>query len=179
MWVFLPLEAIWRSCLAFSMSLYWEKPSLGTQSVSPQPWTGENKGLTLQTITLSCGFPIWPKKLYSRPSHQLLMTSSTLKCQVLMFTALPLGGTITLMRSTGWSPASQDLWHLSGIISIQLELPHIKHAEVKLHILLTFYSPGFRAELMDPSETRQLANRYWASNTQGPGTKRVTEKDWT
>lgn len=149
-----------------SLSYHWvhveKKPGLiyvpplretvprSSESTPPAPGWREHGVWPQKTMTVSCDFLIWPKKRYSRPSHNLLMTSSTFKCQVLLSTTLPSRGIISLMRSMGrhLRPRTCDTWEV--LSPPNWNLRRIKHAEVKLNILLTVYSPRIRAELMGP-----------------------------
>ena len=95
------------------------------------PGRREHRVWPQKTITLSCEFLIWPKICYPRPSHNLLMTSSTFKCQVLIFSTLPLRGIISLMRNTDRHLHPRSCDASEALSPPTWNLPHIKHAEVK------------------------------------------------
>lgn len=145
-----------------------------SESVPPALGWREHGAWPQKTITVSCDFLIGSKKCSSRPSHNLLMTSSTFKCQVLISTTLPLRGIISLMRNTGHHlhPRTCDTWEV--LSPPTWNLLHIKHAEVKLNIP----QPKNQSWANGPWEnqhghtvTELLAHR-------APGTKGVAEKDW-
>lgn len=148
-----------------------------SESTPQKPWTRKHRVWPQKTITLSCEFLIWPKKHYARPSHNLLMTSSTFKCQVLIFATLPLRGIISLMRNTGrhLHPRTSDTWE--ALSPPTWNLPHFKHAEVKSNILLTFHSPRIRAELTGPERINNWQTVAELLMVRVPGTKKGVDRD--
>ena len=117
----------WTSqCMSFR-----ERQSLAARNLCLQPWMKRMQSVTRITIILSCEFLIWPRKRYPRPSHNLLMTLSTLKCQVLILATLPLRGISSLMRNMGCHLHPRTCDTGEALSPPTWNLLHIKHTEVK------------------------------------------------
>lgn len=162
MWGF---SIIWVH-LAFSRYLHQrERVPWNSESTPPALHRREHWVWPQKTITLSCEFLIWLKKHYLRPSHNLLMTSSNFKCQVLIFAAPP-ERNYCLMRNMGrhLHPRTCDTWEV--LSPPTWNLPHIKlRGQIK-------YSPRIlqsqnQSWTTGSRENQQLAHTCWVSNAQG------------